>query len=583
VDDELDEGLYGHELRALAADGLCRIIECGTATTLNEAMLWRLKPLWDSDVEVTLCRDLDSLPTFRDRMCVEGWLPIEKYAIIGINDSVSHTAPLMGGMCGFRRWVKDAIGIPTWEAFIERAKQMTCWATPNSDQNVLENLIWRMVGGRRYVRVLNEDAGGNQGRRWYDEDCHYDDDRHAAPFPDDHLMPHLGASGFDAPAALEYWKECGDQDIEWRIQTAEGLSGAAPMEAVSPATDEAREPVRRVILGCDRNLNYATTLPMTCAIWKHRIGYTPSVFLIGTKDEWAADPRLARVVGGCSEAGAEICWIGNVECWAKEFKRSTFAQVVRLMACAYPWPENDYLLTADAEMWGLNVPYFNRAIDIEKFDLYSPDCYAHEEKHRETMNYLGGTVRMWRKLMGQESPTLRDSVNGAMCVRIALIHYLRHELGGGHVDYADVENEDTKARNWLEWNFDEVGFTMMLDRTDWFPDRCRMLGRTPSFWECNSPGSKPVRRVERAETWDGTVEGKIDANLPYLGTKTEVRARCLEVFLAAFEQVDGVAGTTRPRGKSWGQWARAYCDEMAGLLDQFGTLDDAIETEAVTQ
>jgi len=65
---------------------------------LTRAMLWRIDPV--DYAEVTLCRDIDSLPTLRERQAVEYWLTTAKKAH-GIVDSISHNIPMMGGMCGF--------------------------------------------------------------------------------------------------------------------------------------------------------------------------------------------------------------------------------------------------------------------------------------------------------------------------------------------------------------------------------------------------------------------------------------------------------------------------------------------------
>ena len=66
---------------------------------LCEAMLWRLKPIYDNYTHV-LCRDLDSLSTYRERQAVEYWVNQDTKALHAITDSVSHDIPLLGGMIG---------------------------------------------------------------------------------------------------------------------------------------------------------------------------------------------------------------------------------------------------------------------------------------------------------------------------------------------------------------------------------------------------------------------------------------------------------------------------------------------------
>ena len=70
---------------------------------LCEAMLWRLKPLYKNGYTHILCRDLDSLSTYRERQAVDYWIAQETKAAHAITDSVSHDLPMLGGMIGFIR------------------------------------------------------------------------------------------------------------------------------------------------------------------------------------------------------------------------------------------------------------------------------------------------------------------------------------------------------------------------------------------------------------------------------------------------------------------------------------------------
>jgi hypothetical protein len=67
---------------------------------LCRSMLWRLNPIGFADY--TICRDFDSLPTYRERQSVEIWIKNGTIAH-AINDEPAHTVPLMGGMIGFKK------------------------------------------------------------------------------------------------------------------------------------------------------------------------------------------------------------------------------------------------------------------------------------------------------------------------------------------------------------------------------------------------------------------------------------------------------------------------------------------------
>lgn len=63
-------------------------------------MLWRMKPLFNDDVELVLCRDADSVVTYREALCNLHWIN-SAYHFHAINDNDAHGG-LMGGLVGFR-------------------------------------------------------------------------------------------------------------------------------------------------------------------------------------------------------------------------------------------------------------------------------------------------------------------------------------------------------------------------------------------------------------------------------------------------------------------------------------------------
>lgn len=63
-------------------------------------MLWRMKPLFEENVEFVLCRDADSVITYREAMC--NWDFVKSaFDFHAINDNDAHGG-MMGGLVGFR-------------------------------------------------------------------------------------------------------------------------------------------------------------------------------------------------------------------------------------------------------------------------------------------------------------------------------------------------------------------------------------------------------------------------------------------------------------------------------------------------
>jgi len=83
-------------------------VEINNPDVLTKAMLWRLKPVFNySKYTHVICRDLDSLATYREAQAVQDWLNYGKddrskaKGAHAITDSISHTLPMLGGMIGF--------------------------------------------------------------------------------------------------------------------------------------------------------------------------------------------------------------------------------------------------------------------------------------------------------------------------------------------------------------------------------------------------------------------------------------------------------------------------------------------------
>ena len=115
------------------------IVICEDAE-LTKAMLWRMKPLYDNNVDIVLCRDLDSPLTYRERQAVRYWENKDK-AAHAIADSVSHDVAMMGGMIGFKkRNFIDYTGFATWEALVEN--KGIDYKRKGADQDLLNRYVY---------------------------------------------------------------------------------------------------------------------------------------------------------------------------------------------------------------------------------------------------------------------------------------------------------------------------------------------------------------------------------------------------------------------------------------------------------
>lgn len=108
---------------------------------LCEAMLWRLKPLFHGGYTHVLCRDLDSLSTYRERQAVDYWIAQVTKAAHAITDSVSHDLPMLGGMIGFiPKHFTERTGCNDFNSLMN-LKRMD-FSTKGSDQIFLNQAIY---------------------------------------------------------------------------------------------------------------------------------------------------------------------------------------------------------------------------------------------------------------------------------------------------------------------------------------------------------------------------------------------------------------------------------------------------------
>ena len=85
------------------------------------SMLWRMRNLFSEGVTHVLCRDADSVSTYREALCVYEWLN-SGLPFHAINDNNAHSG-LMGGMVGFKsKEFKDATGYTSFDQMISGQK-----------------------------------------------------------------------------------------------------------------------------------------------------------------------------------------------------------------------------------------------------------------------------------------------------------------------------------------------------------------------------------------------------------------------------------------------------------------------------
>jgi hypothetical protein len=96
-DERVRELPYFKALERMRDAGILKLIPMGESKSLCSSMLWRMAPLWNEEVDIVACRDIDSVPMHRDFKMLDAF-ENSSGTIHAIHDSESHSGPLMGGM-----------------------------------------------------------------------------------------------------------------------------------------------------------------------------------------------------------------------------------------------------------------------------------------------------------------------------------------------------------------------------------------------------------------------------------------------------------------------------------------------------
>lgn len=210
---------YGKYLTQLGTDQKIDLY-IGTQQPLCLAMLSRLLPIYinnqqrECNYERVICRDTDSLLSYRERQAVAYWERGTKTAH-AITDSISHTIDLMGGMIGFVCGAfRDRVGPRSWEEFLGMATGCGIdYHRKGADQDFLNRYILPRVHDSITEHYI---LGHPQSFRG---DCfNYIQDIDVGPEwlrETNGYAFHIGAAGFQVDAVVKMLLEHGKDNAYW--------------------------------------------------------------------------------------------------------------------------------------------------------------------------------------------------------------------------------------------------------------------------------------------------------------------------------------------------------------------------------
>ena len=170
---------------------------------LCEKMLWRMFPVFIKDGHGTkinshvICRDLDSVATYREVQAVEEWIAEDK-TIHCITDSISHTIPMLGGMIGvIPRYLTERIGVNDWKDF-QKLYTGFNMHKKGADQDFLNRIVYPKCADsatEHFVKGMIWNLAEGNGRH-YRIDEGYPTTLHPDLKQSNQVCGHIGSAGY---------------------------------------------------------------------------------------------------------------------------------------------------------------------------------------------------------------------------------------------------------------------------------------------------------------------------------------------------------------------------------------------------
>jgi hypothetical protein len=205
----LDEPTYDHfkEYFDYHVEGGRLNIDVLVPDDLCMMMLQRMRPVFQNYDRV-ICRDLDSLVSYKERQAVEYWISTGRVAHC-ITDSVSHTIALMGGMVGFScKELRDLLGVDDFKSMVRLGRRIN-YEIKGADQDFLNQVILPKVANPARPSIVEHYLLGMP--QSFRGECYHE--IQDIPLPDvkpmfsecNRFIEHIGADGYKQDQCLLFF------------------------------------------------------------------------------------------------------------------------------------------------------------------------------------------------------------------------------------------------------------------------------------------------------------------------------------------------------------------------------------------
>lgn len=201
---------YSNIFEQLAAKKIIKLVIVGQTDPLCKAMLWRLKPIY-THYDWVLCRDIDSLPCYKERAAVQVWMDNGTKTAHCMTDSVSHTITMMGGMVGFQSgYLRDRMQCDTWDKLVSRGNYD--FNVKGSDQDFMNREILPKVADSLTEHYFLGMPNSFRNHCFFGQHIvdHITVNGISEELKDsNHLVNHIGQAGFITEPVLKFFDRFG--------------------------------------------------------------------------------------------------------------------------------------------------------------------------------------------------------------------------------------------------------------------------------------------------------------------------------------------------------------------------------------
>lgn len=252
-----------------------------------------------------------------------------------------------------------------------------------------------------------------------------------------------------------------------------------------------------IALGCSTDRDYAFLLPITCLLWRDRIGHRPLALLVRDEAHWLADRRLAVVLSALRHHDIAVRFVGLAE----GYPDHTTAQNCRQHAAALTEiPDDEWIVPADADLWPLRRDYYH----LPAWDSYKAVfLYANGD------HFQGREITLARSSQGLGTQTL-PTCHAALRARDwrAIYSLIPDDVSGSVKKSLDawLPSRTGREASFSLWMSDQQLMTEAVCQQTWFPSGPPPGMMGPSEWTSmfgkvlmvNRYGHPPVDRLCRS-------------------------------------------------------------------------------------